>query len=96
MDTFKETMILPTYAVAFMVSDFKHTQTIERHRVFATPDAIDNGKLDYALSTAVEVLKVLEEYTGVNYTNTKMDQVAIPGQYYQDEAMENWGLITYR
>ncbi|KAF2901176.1 hypothetical protein ILUMI_05011, partial [Ignelater luminosus] len=95
MDTFKETVTMPTYVVAYLVSDYKSTQKIERHRVFARADAIDDGKLDYALSTALEVLQTLEEYTGLNYTSSKMDQVAIPDEYYHDEAMENWGLVTF-
>lgn len=95
MDTFKETVIMPTYLVAYLVSDYKHTQKIERHRVFAKPDAVDDGKLDYALHTAVEVLQVIEEYTDLNYTNSKMDLVAVPEKYFQLQAMENWGLVTY-
>ncbi|KAF2895945.1 hypothetical protein ILUMI_10229 [Ignelater luminosus] len=96
MDTFKQTVIMPTYVVAYLVSDYKHTQRIERHRIFAKPDAVDNGELDYALSTAVETLKVVEEYTGLNYTNTKMDLVAVPEEYFKLQAMENWGLVTYK
>ncbi|KAF2892510.1 hypothetical protein ILUMI_13662 [Ignelater luminosus] len=95
-DTYKKTVIMSTYLTAFVVSDYKHTNKTERHRVFADEDAIDNGEAEYALKTAIELLTTFEHYFNVNYTLSKMDQIAIPDDYFKNGAMENWGLVTYR
>lgn len=87
---------MSTYLVAFVIADYKYTSKNERHRIFARKDAVDEGQLTYALTEAVGILKVIEEYTGIDYVLKKMDMVAIPDLYYADEAMENWGLVTFR
>uniref|UniRef100_A0A1Y1KZ69 Aminopeptidase n=1 Tax=Photinus pyralis TaxID=7054 RepID=A0A1Y1KZ69_PHOPY len=94
MDVFKETPPMPTYAVAFAVSDFPSTRKVERHRILARPDAFD--ELEYPLMTSVKALRILEEYIGVNFTLSKMDTFAVPPGYFRHFAMENWGLITFQ
>lgn len=86
---------MSAYLTAFVVSQFSYIQT-ERHRVFARPEYIHDGLLDYALNTGYEVLRAFELYLGVNYTLEKMDQIGIPDKYYAPGAMENWGLVTFR
>lgn len=87
---------MSTYLTAFVVSDYKHTNKVERHRVFADQDSIENGDAQYALETATKLLTALEQFLGINYTLSKMDQIAIPDDYYEFGAMENWGLVTYK
>lgn len=86
---------MSTYLAAFVVSDFdfvaKGTQ-----KVYARPQAIREGLADYSLWTGVEILKILETYLDYEYTPSKMDQIAIPDDYFAAGAMENWGLVTYR
>lgn len=87
---------MSTYLLAFIVSQFDHTETLERNTVYARPQEIAEGKGQYALETGDKVLKAIEEFLSVNYTLEKMDQAAIPNNYFAAGAMENWGLVTYR
>lgn len=84
---------MSTYLVAFIVSDFTYIEA-ENQRVYSRPDYIEYGNGDFALSVGIPCLKALEEYTGVNYSLSKMYQASIPD--FSAGAMENWGLVTYR
>lgn len=95
-DTFKQTVRMSTYLLAFIVSQFNHTEALERQTVYARPQEIAEGKGQYALETGEKVLKGIEEFLSVNYSLEKMDQAAIPNNYFAAGAMENWGLVTYR
>lgn len=95
-DTFKTTVKMSTYLLAFIVSQFDHTETLERNTVYARPHEIDEGKGQYALEIGEKVLKGIEEFLSVDYSLEKMDQAAIPNNYFAAGAMENWGLVTYR
>ncbi|KAK5641115.1 hypothetical protein RI129_009662 [Pyrocoelia pectoralis] len=95
-DTFKETPPMPTYAVAFAVSDFQSTRKLERHRILAQHDAFEKDELEYPLLMSVKILQTLEKYIGVNFTLSKMDTFAVPPGYFRHFAMENWGLITFQ
>ncbi|KAF5304329.1 hypothetical protein FQA39_LY09708 [Lamprigera yunnana] len=94
-DVFHESPLMSTYLVAFVISDFKYTESNGIIRILAPPKFVDDDSLDYVLNESAEILKTLEEFTGVKYTLPKLDMVAIPRQYFIDGAMENWGLITY-
>lgn len=92
-DTFEPTPPIPTYLVAFIVSDFSFISESSRtFKVWARENAIDNAK--YILKEGQQLLKQLENYTGIQYILPKMDMAAIPD--FQAGAMENWGLTTYR
>lgn len=41
----------------------------------------------------MNALRVLEDYVGFKYELSKLDSVGVPNK---PNAMENWGLITYR
>lgn len=99
---FVETPAMPTYLVAFVVSDYKKVNESSYRapqQVFAKPQSIDNGEADLAVTIAGRILTQIETYFGLNYRylQPKMDQVAIPD--FAGGAMENWGnswRLTYR
>ncbi|XP_076397775.1 aminopeptidase N-like [Megachile rotundata] len=93
---FKKTPDMSTYLVAFVVSDYGKVNTSDdSFRVWTKPHALDQAK--YALDAGENLMKKLEEYTGIGYgvsTLGKMDQISIKD--FSAGAMENWGLVTYR
>lgn len=79
--SFAELPSVQTYLLAFIVSDFtfvENATVVPPQRVWAKPSSISNGDASYALQVSPEVMKGLEEYTGINYTLPKMDQIALP------------------
>ncbi|KAJ9573937.1 hypothetical protein L9F63_008679, partial [Diploptera punctata] len=95
INKFKETDIMSTYLVAFVVSDFVYVTDQDAKYYFtawAREEAIE--KADYSQNIGPELVDWFEEYTGIDYTFEKIDQVALPD--FAAGAMENWGLITYR
>lgn len=99
---------MSTYLVAFIVSDYEVVEldgsnsgtrvapNEVAHRVYATREFIGNGDGEYAVSCSKTALDAIADFVGVEYTLEKMDQVAIPEDYFGAGAMENWGLVTYR
>jgi aminopeptidase N len=47
----------------------------------------------FALDSAVDLLRYLNDYFGVRYPLPKLDLIAVPGGF--GGAMENWGAITF-
>lgn len=93
--TFETTPTMPTYLVAFIVSDFDYKleeRSRRPHRVFTPPNRVNDSY--FALESSVLILDKLEDYFQVEYELPKMDQVAVPD--FAAGAMENWGLVTYR
>ncbi|XP_055546031.1 aminopeptidase N-like [Wyeomyia smithii] len=94
---FQVTPRMPTYLVAFMVTDFtsKRITLQEPTRltmeIFARPTASD--QLELGLETGVKAIRALETYCNRTYDLPKLDQVAVPDFYFG--AMENWGLVKY-
>ncbi|KAK2581484.1 hypothetical protein KPH14_005150 [Odynerus spinipes] len=91
LDTFKKSVPMPTYLVAFAIFDFKSAKK-EILRVWARPNAID--QTSYALDVGFKALEQLERLFDQKYELEKLDMVAIPD--FSAGAMENWGMITYR
>ncbi|CAH8834822.1 unnamed protein product [Trichobilharzia szidati] len=60
--------------------------------VWTRPEKIESAR--YALDIGRRILTYFENYFGVPYPLPKMDMVAIPN--FKSNAMENWGLITFR
>lgn len=87
---------MSSYLLAFIVSEFSSTDQLGIHRVFARPQEINAGKGQYALETGQAALNVIADYVRIPYALEKIDQAAIPDDYFHFGAMENWGLITYR
>lgn len=87
------TVEMPTYLVAFVVSEFKSLKKpINPFNIWGREELVENGYL--AQNAAVEHLHTLEEFTGIEYPLPKVDLVGIPD--FAMGAMENWGLITFR
>jgi aminopeptidase N len=84
---------MPTYLIAFIVSDFKFENEIENFHVWAREGAIEQAK--YSASVGPHILNAIENILlDLKYPMPKMDEVAVPD--FSAGAMENWGLTTYR
>ncbi|XP_046398971.1 aminopeptidase N-like isoform X2 [Ischnura elegans] len=91
-DHFEETPKMPTYLVAFVVSNFTYMKA-EGHefRVWTRREYIND--VAYSLRIGPTLLEVMKNITGIAYSLPKMDIVALPGFR---GAMENWGLVTQK
>jgi aminopeptidase N len=96
---FKQTPLMSTYLVAFIVSEFKCTAgaTVDGipTEVCSRPGTEDTTKI--AQETAPQILAAMQAYTGLSYKDFnigKLTQAAIPD--FSAGAMENWGLTTFR
>lgn len=96
---------MPTYLVAFTISDFSRTKTVtfeSDYPVHTVVDIvthgrkamIDNNEGQLSVDAAKEAVISLGNYTQRGYAFEKIDMVGIPD--FGAGAMENWGLITYR
>ncbi|KAK4883356.1 hypothetical protein RN001_006675 [Aquatica leii] len=92
IDTYEETVDMPTYLVAFTISEMRFSETLDRYRIIARPEALNKNQHKYGLSLTVNIYNFMESYTRVPFTLPKLDQVAIPTY---NGGMENWGLIVY-
>lgn len=84
---------MPTYLVAFHVSDFAHafsSASSVPQRVFTRPDVVN--KTERALRDSGRMLDALGEHFQLAFVLPKMDSASLP---YFGGAMENFGLITY-
>uniref|UniRef100_S4RAW9 Leucyl/cystinyl aminopeptidase n=1 Tax=Petromyzon marinus TaxID=7757 RepID=S4RAW9_PETMA len=95
-DTFKGSVVMSTYLVAFIVSDFKSISNKTKHgtnvSIYTSPGKEQQGS--FALENAIKFLDFYEELFNISYPLPKQDLVAIPD--FAAGAMENWGLVTYR
>ena len=91
---FATTPPIPTYTVAFAVSDFvylENSTVTPVQRTYAPQEFIEGTR--FALETGVKAMAALKEYLGVPYTLPKMDQFSITP--FKSMVMENWGLVAY-
>ncbi|XP_051580791.1 aminopeptidase N-like [Myxocyprinus asiaticus] len=93
--TFEPTPVMSTYLLAFSVSSFA-SKVISTGKIstYARPEAIAAGHADYATETAKTILDYYVDIFGLGYPLDKLYQIAVPD--FSAEAMENWGLISYR
>lgn len=90
---FSESVMMSTYLVAVVVSDFRPTKIIEdKYTVYARPNALDQA--EYPLSVISPLVKFFESNLNQKYQLDKLDMVALPD--FEMGAMENWGLLIYR
>jgi aminopeptidase N/puromycin-sensitive aminopeptidase len=92
---FATTPKMSTYLVAFLVGDFKCTESKSDGvpiRGCSTPDKVEFTK--FAVESAKYILHYYDTYFGIKYPMPKLDMVALPD--FEAGAMENFGCITYR
>jgi puromycin-sensitive aminopeptidase len=94
--SFKRTIKMATYIVAFVVGKLVESETVTANgvkiRVFHTP-----GKehlVKFALDTAQKAIKRCEKYFGIKYPGDKLDLIAIPE--FAFGAMENLGCMIFK
>ena len=94
--TFRETIKMSTYLLAFVVGDFKATAPVDAGgvplRVWYVPGK--EALTGYALAIGAYSLKFFAGYYGIKYPGDKLDLIAIPD--FAAGAMENLGAITFR
>jgi len=89
---FSETPPMSTYLAAIYVGEFVPDKNDSKITVYTHKGMKE--QTEYIATEAPKHLKVLEEYTNIDYMLPKMDLLAIPD--FKAGAMENWGLNTYR
>jgi puromycin-sensitive aminopeptidase len=94
--SYRPTMVMSTYLVAFVVGPFEESDTVDVDgvplRVIAP---IGKGHLsDLALEAGAFALRFFGDYFNIPYPGEKLDMIAIPD--FNMGAMENLGCITYR
>nr|XP_046269552.1 glutamyl aminopeptidase isoform X2 [Scatophagus argus] len=93
---FKKSVPMSTYLVCFAVHRFDYVERISARgvplRIYAQPSQLETAQ--YAANTTKIIFDYFEEYFNMDYSISKLDQIAIPD--FGTGAMENWGLITYR
>ncbi|XP_032306951.1 glutamyl aminopeptidase [Drosophila ananassae] len=98
---FETSVAMSTYLVCIIVSDFSSKSTTVNANgigndfsmeAFATSHQID--KVDFALDFGAAVTEYYIQYYNVPYPLPKLDMAAIPD--FSSNAMEHWGLVTYR
>ncbi|XP_064595778.1 glutamyl aminopeptidase-like [Liolophura sinensis] len=93
--SFRESPVMSTYLLAFVVSDFKYREAFMDNlqiRIWAQPDMIN--QTEFSLDYAVKTYRFFTDYFGVKEVVPKTDHVAVPD--FGGGAMENWGLVIYR
>ncbi|XP_017111880.1 glutamyl aminopeptidase [Drosophila elegans] len=98
---FETSVSMSTYLVCIIVSDFASKSTTVKAngigedfsmQAYATSHQVD--KIDFALEFGKAVTEYYIQYYKVPYPLTKLDMAAIPD--FASNAMEHWGLVTYR
>ena len=87
---------MSSYLVAFVVGKFDYVERYDRgvrFRVYTPPGRAAHGQ--FALDASVAFVRYYSDNWRFEYADmsTKMDQIAIPS--INENAMENWGLLTY-
>lgn len=83
---------MSSYLLAFIISDLESVTNEDRigegetlHKVWVRPDS--TSKAAFALQSADDGLKALENYLNFKFALPKMDSAGVPGK---SGAMENW------
>ncbi len=92
---FKETIVMSTYLLAFIVGEFEATDPVDAGtplRIVHVPGK--SNLTSFAQRIGVFSLKFFANYYGLPYPGDKLDLLAIPD--FASGAMENLGAITFR
>ncbi|KYN43680.1 Glutamyl aminopeptidase [Trachymyrmex septentrionalis] len=99
--TFAKTVRMSTYLVAFIISDFVGTSKMAKGlngREFPvnvyTTRLQSKEKRNFAVDIGVKAIEYFINLFKIDYPLPKLDMVGIPD--FKANAMENWGLVTYR
>lgn len=82
---------MSTYLAAIYVGEFEPGKSYSKITVYT--QKMYMNYTEYIGIEASKRLRVMEEYTGIEYTLPKMDMLVIPDFR---AGMENWGLNTFR
>ncbi len=91
---FAATPPMSSYLNVFVAGELDLIESRSRStqlRVITTKGKAEMGH--YALEATAQILQYYNDYFGVPYPLSKLDQIALPGGF--GGAMENWGGITY-
>ncbi|MGA7833796.1 MAG: M1 family metallopeptidase [Acidimicrobiales bacterium] len=94
--SYRPTMVMSTYLVAFVIGPFEETPVLDVDGVpLRVVYPIGKGHLtDLALDAGAFALRFFSSYFNIPYPGEKLDMIAIPD--FSAGAMENLGCITYR
>jgi puromycin-sensitive aminopeptidase len=94
--TFKPTMVMSTYLVAFAVGPLEATDPVDVDgvplRIIHVPGKVH--LTEFGLEIGAYALRWYQQYYGIPYPSDKVDMLALPD--FAAGAMENLGCITYR
>ncbi|KAL0013197.1 hypothetical protein SO802_000266 [Lithocarpus litseifolius] len=94
--SYQESPIMSTYLVAIVVGLFDYVEHLTSYgvkvRVYCQVGKVNQAKV--ALGVAVRTLELYKDYFELPYSLPKLDMVAILD--FAFEAMENYGLVTFR
>lgn len=99
---FEKTPIMSTYLLAWACGDFEYiegfTDTLYNNdkplpvRIYTTPGYTEEAR--FALEIAPKIVDYFSKIFEIKYPLPKLDLIAVHS--FSHNAMENWGLITYR
>lgn len=98
---FEKTPLMSTYLLAWAVGEFEYIETFTEHhyhdnkplpiRIYTTKDLED---AQFALEITPKIVDYFSTIFELKYPLPKLDLLAVHS--FSHNAMENWGLITYR
>ncbi|XP_034325214.2 endoplasmic reticulum aminopeptidase 1-like [Magallana gigas] len=97
LDTFQQSVKMSTYLVAFAVCEFEGKSKLSKSGVNITVYYAPTSQIetvDFSLDAGVTILDYFSTLFEVSYPQPNLDMIAVPD--LKVEAMENWGLITYK
>nr|XP_034325215.1 endoplasmic reticulum aminopeptidase 1 isoform X2 [Crassostrea gigas] len=97
LDTFQQSVKMSTYLVAFAVCEFEGKSKLSKSGVNITVYYAPTSQMetvDFSLDAGVTILDYFSTLFEVSYPQPNLDMIAVPD--LKVEAMENWGLITYK
>ncbi|KAL7931725.1 peptidase family M1 domain-containing protein [Trichoderma chlorosporum] len=99
--SFETTPVMSTYLLAWAIGDFEYIEKLTDRkyngkqipvRVYTTRGLKEQGR--WALEHAPKVIDFFSEIFDIDYPLPKADLLAV--HEFTHNAMENWGLVTYR
>jgi aminopeptidase N len=98
---FQQTPIMSTYLLAWAVGKMDYIEAFTEHtyngkkipvRIYTQEGISAQGQ--FGLSVAAKVVDLFSQVFNLDYVLPKLDLISVPS--YSHNAMENWGLITFR